>query len=154
MFSRRNFLKSTLFALAPTVPGFLAKTARAASSQRDGRVLVVVELSGGNDGINTVVPYADEGYAKHRRVLRLPNSQLIKVNDSIGLHPSMRDAGKLLDSGRLAIVQGVGYPNPKRSHFESMAIWQSARIDFPPKGEEQGVKNQIIPQMSLPRISV
>jgi uncharacterized protein (DUF1501 family) len=128
MFSRRNFLKSTLLALAPTVPGFLAQTARAASSQRDGRVLVVIELNGGNDGINTVVPYADEGYAKHRRLLRLPKEQLIKINDRIGLHPSMRDAGKLLDSGRLAIIQGVGYPNPNRSHFESMAIWQTARI--------------------------
>ena len=130
MFSRRNFLKSTLLALAPTVPGFLAQTARAASSQRDGRVLVVIELNGGNDGINTAVPYADEGYAKHRRLLRLPKEQLIKVNDRVGLHPAMRDAGKLLESERLAIVQGVGYPNPNRSHFESMAIWQSARVDL------------------------
>ena len=129
MFSRRTFLQSTLLALAPTVPGFLARTARAASPQRDGRVLVVIELNGGNDGINTVVPYADEGYAKHRRLLRLPKNQLIKVNDHIGLHPQMAGAGKLLESGRLAIVQGVGYPNPNRSHFESMAIWQSARFD-------------------------
>ncbi len=130
MFSRRTFLKSTLLALAPTVPGFLARTARAASPQRDGRVLVVIELNGGNDGINTVVPYADEGYAKHRRLLRLPKNQLIKVNDRIGLHPQMTGAGKLLESGRLAIVQGVGYPNPNRSHFESMAIWQTARFDL------------------------
>jgi uncharacterized protein (DUF1501 family) len=130
MFSRRTFLQSTLLALAPTVPGFLARTARAASPQRDGRVLVVIELNGGNDGVNTVVPYADEGYAKHRRLLRLPKNQLIKVNDHIGLHPQMAGAGKLLESGRLAIVQGVGYPNPNRSHFESMAIWQSARFDL------------------------
>ncbi len=130
MFSRRTFLQSTLLALAPTVPGFLARTARAASPQRDGRVLVVIELNGGNDGINTVVPYADEGYAKHRRLLRLPKNQLIKVNDQIGLHPQMTGAGKLLESGRLAIVQGVGYPNPNRSHFESMAIWQTARFDL------------------------
>lgn len=130
MFSRRTFLHSTLLALAPTVPGFLAKTARAAAPQRDGRVLVVIELNGGNDGINTVVPYADEGYAKHRRLLRLPKNQLIKVNDHVGLHPQMAEAGKLLESGRLAIVQGVGYPNPNRSHFESMAIWQTARVDL------------------------
>jgi uncharacterized protein (DUF1501 family) len=134
MLSRRSFLASTLrgstlLALAPTVPGFLAQTARAAVPQRDGRILVVVELNGGNDGINTVVPFADEGYAKHRRLLRLSAGGLIKINDHVGLHPVMSGAGKLLENGQLAIVQGVGYPNPNRSHFESMAIWQTARFD-------------------------
>jgi uncharacterized protein (DUF1501 family) len=130
MLSRRAFLKSsTLMALAPTVPGFLVQTARAARPERDGRILVVVQLDGGNDGINTVVPFADDGYAKHRKLLRLPTPQLIKVSDQVGLHPSMTGAGKLLESRRLAIVQGVGYPNPNRSHFESMAIWHTARFD-------------------------
>jgi uncharacterized protein (DUF1501 family) len=130
MLSRRDFLKSsTLFALAPTVPGFLADTARAAKADRDGRVLVVIQLDGGNDGINTVVPYADPGYAKYRQALRLPKDRLVKVNDHVGLHPSLADAGKLLERGRLAIVQGVNYPNPHRSHFRSMAIWHSARLD-------------------------
>src|SRR5215471_9090300 len=128
MLSRRDFLKhASLLALAPTIPGFLARTARAAEPQRDGRVLVVIQLDGGNDGINTVVPFADEGYAKYRKVLRLAKDRLVKVNDSLGLHPSLRDFGKLLEAGKLAIVQGVGYPNPSRSHFESMAIWQTAR---------------------------
>jgi uncharacterized protein (DUF1501 family) len=130
MLSRRTFLQaSTLIALAPTVPGFLARTARAAELDRDGRILVVVQLDGGNDGINTVVPFADDGYAKHRKVLRLPKETLLKVNDRVGLHPSLTGASKLLESGRLAVVQGVGYPNPNRSHFESMAIWHSARLD-------------------------
>jgi uncharacterized protein (DUF1501 family) len=134
MYARRDFLKaslrqSTLIALAPTVPGFLARAARAATADRDGRVLVVVELNGGNDGINTVVPFKDEGYARHRKVLRLPRDRLLKIDDSSALHPAMGAAGKLLESGRLAIVQGVGYPNPNRSHFESMAIWQTARFD-------------------------
>jgi uncharacterized protein (DUF1501 family) len=130
MFSRRDFLKSsTLLALAPTVPGFLARTARTARPERDSRILVVVQLDGGNDGINTVVPFADEGYAKHRRLLRLPRQQLVEVNDQVGLHPSLGQAGKLLESGRLAVVQGVGYPNPNRSHFESMAVWHTARLD-------------------------
>jgi uncharacterized protein (DUF1501 family) len=129
MFSRRDLLKGTLIALAPTVPGFLARTARATPPERDGRILVVLQLDGGNDGINTVVPYADEGYAKSRKSLRLPTTQLVKVNDQVGLHPSMRDAGKLLETGRLALIQGVGYPNPNRSHFESMAIWHTARFD-------------------------
>jgi uncharacterized protein (DUF1501 family) len=132
--TRRGFLarglrNSTLIALAPTLPGFLARTAHAAGPDKDGRILVVLQLNGGNDGINTVVPFKDEGYARHRKALRLPEQRLIKVSDEVGLHPAMRDAGKLLESGRLAIVPGVGYPNPSRSHFRSMAIWQSARLD-------------------------
>ena len=134
MSSRRTFLKTSLggaslIALSPTVPGFLAGTARAARPERDARILVVIQLDGGNDGINTVVPYGDEGYAKHRKALRLPTEKLIKLSDGIGLHPSLDEAGKLLESGWLSIVPGVGYPNPSRSHFRSMAIWQSARLD-------------------------
>jgi uncharacterized protein (DUF1501 family) len=115
--------------MAPTVPGFLANTARATRVDKDQRVLVVIQLDGGNDGINTVVSFKDEGYAKHRRVLRLPKARLIKVNNEVGLHPSLRAAGELLQAGKLAIVQGVSYPNPNRSHFRSMAIWHSARLD-------------------------
>jgi uncharacterized protein (DUF1501 family) len=132
--TRRDFLArglrdSSLIALAPTLPGFLASTARAAAPGKDDRILVVVQLDGGNDGINTVVPFKDDGYARFRKAIRLPEKRLIKVNAEIGLHPSMKDAGKLLDSGRLAIVPGVGYPNPNRSHFRSREIWQSARLD-------------------------
>ena len=129
-FTRRDFLKrASLVALAPMVPAFLARTARAAVPDRDGRVLVVIQLDGGNDGVNTVVPFADEGYARCRRALRLPKEQLVKVNDAVGLHPAMGDAGQLLEGGRLAILQAVGYPNPSRSHFKSMAYWQTARFD-------------------------
>ncbi len=134
MITRRDVLarglrNSTLIALAPTLPGFLARTARAAGPEKDGRILVVVQLDGGNDGINTVVPFKDDGYARYRKAIRLPEKRLIKVSGEVGLHPAMGDAGKLLESGRLAIVPGVGYPNPSRSHFRSMAIWQSARLD-------------------------
>jgi uncharacterized protein (DUF1501 family) len=133
MFSRREFLTtgvrgSTLIAMAPYVPSFLAQTARAASPLVQARILVVIQLDGGNDGINTLVPFNDEGYAKYRKVLRLPAGELIKVNDRVGLHPALAAAGKLLETGRLAIIQGVGYPNPSRSHFESMAVWQTARL--------------------------
>jgi uncharacterized protein (DUF1501 family) len=100
-------------------------------------VLIVIELNGGNDGINTIVPFADEGYARYRKHLRLPTDKLLKINDHVGFHPAMRDAAKLLESGRLAIVQGVGYPNPNRSHFQSMAIWQTARFD-PPQHHSPG----------------
>jgi uncharacterized protein (DUF1501 family) len=137
MFSRREFLRtSTLVALAPTVPTFLARAARAAALRGDGRILVVIELSGGNDGINTVVPFKDEGYAKHRKALRLPTDRLHKVTAEVGLHPAMGDAAKLLEGGRLAIVQGVGYPNPTRSHFESMAVWHSANVKLARGGDD------------------
>jgi uncharacterized protein (DUF1501 family) len=127
MLTRRALLRtSALLSLAPVVPAFLSRAARAARAERDGRVLVILQLDGGNDGINTVVPFGDEGYKEHRRELRLPTDRLLKVADGLGLHPSMRGAADLLESGRLAIVQGVGYPNPDRSHFESMTIWQTA----------------------------
>ncbi len=134
MTSRRTFLThglrdSTLIALAPTLPAFLARTARAVEARKDERILVVLQLDGGNDGINTVVPLKDDGYAKHRRALRLPEKQLIRITPEVGLHPAMGDAGRLLESGRLVIVPGVGYPNPDRSHFRSLEIWHSARFD-------------------------
>ncbi len=120
---------SSLIALAPTVPGFLARSAWASGPDRDGRALVVIQMDGGNDGINTVVPFGDEGYARNRSTLKLSADRLVKLGDGVGLHPAMGDAGKLLESGRLAVVPGVGYPNPDRSHFRSMAIWQTARLD-------------------------
>ncbi len=130
MTTRRDLLRSSsLIALAPTVPGFLARLARASAPERDARALVVIQLDGGNDGINTVVPFGDEAYSKHRKALRIAADRLIKINDGVGLHPAMGDAGKLLESGRLAVVPGVGYPNPSRSHFRSMAVWQTARLD-------------------------
>jgi uncharacterized protein (DUF1501 family) len=130
MLSRRDFLsRSALIALTPAVPAFLTRTLRAARPQPDGRVLVVLQLDGGNDGINTVVPFADEGYARHRQRLRLARSELIRLNDRVGLHPSLRDAATLWEDGRLTILQGVGYPNPSRSHARSMAVWHTARFD-------------------------
>lgn len=139
MLSRRSFFSRalgspTLVALSSTVPGFLARSARAAGSDPDGRVLVVIELNGGNDGINTVVPYRDEGYPRHRSTLRLANRELIRIDDRVGLHPALSDVARLMDDGRLAVVQGVGYPNPDRSHFRSLRIWHTARTD--PVGAE------------------
>jgi uncharacterized protein (DUF1501 family) len=99
-------------------------------------------MEGGNDGINTVVPFADEGYAKHRKVLRLPTDKLLKLNKEVGLHPAMADAAKLWETGRLAIVQGVGYPNPSRSHFKSMSIWNTAQVsNREPRRNEEGSAN-------------
>ena len=132
MISRRDLLRqSTLISLAHTVPGFLARTVRAAEAKRDARILVIIQLDGGNDGINTVVTYKDEGYKKNRRELRLRSSELITLDEraGVGLNPALRPMSKLFEDGHLAVIQGVGYPNPSRSHFESMAIWHSARTD-------------------------
>ena len=116
---------SSLVALGPTVPGFLASAARAAEPGKD-TVLVVVEMTGGNDGLNTVIPYADDLYHAARPTIRLSKEQVVRVDDHVGLNPGMRSFEKLLSDGQLAIVQGVGYPNPDRSHFESMDVWQTA----------------------------
>jgi uncharacterized protein (DUF1501 family) len=130
MLTRRDFLKSSaLLSLAPTIPGFLARTARAAAPQRDARVLVVLQLDGGNDGLNTLIPYADPEYAKLRPTLKVATNRILKVNDKLGLHPSLGGFAKLLEAGQFGVVPGVGYPNPNRSHFRSMAIWHSARFD-------------------------
>ncbi len=91
-------------------------------------MLVIVQLDGGNDAINTLVPHADEVYERYRKVLRLDKRWLIRINDQVGLHPALRGLSTLLERGQLALVPGVCYPNPNRSHFESMAIWQTARL--------------------------
>src|SRR4051794_34359732 len=130
MQTRRRFLEralkgSSLVALGPSVPGFLADAARAAEPGKD-TILVVVEMTGGNDGLNTVVPYADDLYHAARPTIRLSREQVIRVDDHVGLNPGLRGLEKLLSDGHLAILQGIGYPNPDRSHFESMDVWQTA----------------------------
>src|SRR5713226_614877 len=130
MFNRRQFLTrtlqaSSLVALSAAVPQFVARTARAAEPGKDN-VLVVVEMTGGNDGLNTVIPYADDLYHKARPTLRQNKDQVIRLDDHVGLHRGMTGFRTMFEQGHLAVVQGVGYPNPDRSHFEAMDIWQSA----------------------------
>jgi uncharacterized protein (DUF1501 family) len=130
MFTRRDFLLrtlqgSSLLAVGSVVPQFLVNTAAAAETGKD-TVLVVVELTGGNDGLNTVIPYGDDLYHKARPSLRFKKDQVVRVDDYVGLNPALAPLRPMLDKGQLAILQGVGYPNPDRSHFESMDIWQSA----------------------------
>ena len=130
MLSRRKFLqRSSIVSLAPMLPSVLGTTANAAALDTDEKVLVVVQMDGGNDGLNTVVPFEDDDYAKARETLKLDPKKLHKLNEQLGLHPSMRGAKELFDDDRLTIVQGVGYPNPDRSHFRSMKIWQTASVD-------------------------
>jgi uncharacterized protein (DUF1501 family) len=130
MLTRRTLLEralrgSSLVAMGPLVPGFLATTAEAAGPGGD-TILVVLEMTGGNDGLNTVIPYADDAYHRARPRLRIAKGQVVRVDDHIGLNPGLKGFEKLLGKGQLAIVQGVGYPNPDRSHFQSMDVWQSA----------------------------
>ncbi len=129
--NRRRFLGQSSAVALGVMPSLVSRVGMADDRsllEYDGKILVVIQMSGGNDGINTIVPYADEGYAKHRKKLRLPTDRLLKIDDSVGFHPSMRSAADLLQQGKLGIVQGVGYPNPSRSHDMSMAIWHSAQV--------------------------
>jgi uncharacterized protein (DUF1501 family) len=94
-------------------------------SKKD-RILVVLQLSGGNDGINTLVPFGDPAYAKLRPTLGIGANDVLKLSDGLGLHPSLAKLKDLYGQGKVAVMQGVGYPNPNRSHFRSMDIWHSA----------------------------
>ncbi len=130
MLNRRQFLNrslqgASLLTLSSAVPQFIARTAMAAEAGKDN-ILVVVEMNGGNDGLNTVIPYGDDLYPKFRSSLRQTKNEVVKINDHVGLNSGMRSFDRLLQRGELAVVQGVGYPNPERSHFESMDVWQSA----------------------------
>jgi uncharacterized protein (DUF1501 family) len=130
MLTRRELLtRSAMISMAPLVPEFLNRTAEAAVADKDGRILVVVQLDGGNDGINTVVPYQDAEYARCRKQLRIATDRVCKLSGGVGLHPSMKRMAEMVEDGRLAVVQGVGYPNQDRSHFSSMAVWQTGVLD-------------------------
>lgn len=153
--NRREFLKrgAILVAAGLGVPTFLAETARvlehgptlaaaapgplrnlpAAVGRRltdfSRRILVVLQLAGGNDGINTVIPYGDPLYTQVRPTLAIPRDQVLPLNESVGLSPYLRQLKARYDAGHVAVVQGVGYPNPNRSHFRAMDIWETAAPD-------------------------
>ncbi len=136
--TRREFIRRTVLggALTWTVPGFLANTfaalqreaenGRRTATGRDSRILVVLQMAGGNDGINTLVPFASDHYRRARPRLALPESGVLRLNDDVALHAGLAGFKDLYDAGQLAILQGVGYPNPNRSHFRSTEIWQTA----------------------------
>ena len=109
------------------VPQFVSRTAQAAAPGKD-TILVVLEMTGGNDGLNTVIPYADDLYHKARPTLRQTKEVVVRLDDHVGLNSGMQGFRPMWEKGQLAVVQGVGYPNPERSHFEAMDIWQSADL--------------------------
>ena len=143
-FTRRHFLnQGLLFASATvTVPAFLHRSASAVYAQASpnltsipgvpqDRVLVILQLSGGNDGLNTVVPFTQDSYYRVRPQIAINRDDALRLENraDVGLHPAMQSMKRLYDDGLLSIVQGVGYPNPNRSHFTSMDIWHTANTD-------------------------
>ncbi len=139
MKTRREFLRSTVLgaSAAWTVPMFIDRTfgqlneatrdlAVQPVTGKDDTILVVLQLAGGNDGLNTLVPYADDAYHKARPRLAKKGKEIIKLNDYVGLNNATPFLGSMFKEGNLGIVQGVGYPNPNRSHFVSTSIWETA----------------------------
>jgi uncharacterized protein (DUF1501 family) len=137
--TRRDFLRSTLLggALSWTVPSFVANTFSAlhaaadgaltqVATGKDGPILVLIQLAGGNDGLNAVIPYTNDFYYKARPTLSVKPDQVLKLSDTLGFNPSLAGFKSLYDSGHMAVINGVGYPNPNRSHFRSTEIWQTA----------------------------
>ncbi|GJQ29958.1 MAG: hypothetical protein HBSAPP03_18420 [Phycisphaerae bacterium] len=139
-YTRREFLRTGLVmaSAAATLPSFLNASALAMHRAAGGlssipgvpeeHILVVIQLGGGNDGLNTVVPYFAPEYYKARPGINIPEAQVLKLSgaDGVGLHPQMAALREMYDDGLVGVVQGVGYPNPNRSHFKSMDIWHTA----------------------------
>jgi uncharacterized protein (DUF1501 family) len=125
----------SLFGGVGPVPYVLSEAGRAAASNTSGRILVVFEWFGGNDGLNTIVPYGDPAYYKHRPTIGIKERDLLKIDARVGWHKSMRGLKHLYDEGKVAIVQGVGYDQPSFSHFTSASFWHTAS---PNSGNEYG----------------
>lgn len=105
--------------------------ARAAARAAGDRVIVILQLTGGNDGLNTCIPFEDDRYYRARPRLAISKNETVKITKETGLHPRMADLRDLWDRGEMAILNNVGYPQPDRSHFRSMEIWHTARLDTP-----------------------
>src|SRR5205807_5046738 len=141
--TRRSLINrgALLVASGLLAPSFITRTAMALDgassvlgpvaldSSKSNMILVVLQLSGGNDGINTLIPFGDPNYSTLRPTLGFAANEVLHLTDSVGLNPNLSKLKAMYDQGKVAIVQGVGYPNPNRSHFRSMDIWHSARPD-------------------------
>src|SRR2546426_762418 len=134
MFSRRDFMTQGLLPIfaGSAVPAVFANGVAAAAADSpkatpSNRVLVLVQLAGGNDGLNTLIPFQDGAYHDARPTLR-QDQDVLTLNSQLGLHPNLKGLKASWDAGQLAVVQGVGYPNPNLSHFASMSIWETASV--------------------------
>ncbi len=125
--NRRDFIKRTGLVAAGS---FLAPSFINSLSERSidftGKRLVVIQLSGGNDGLNTIVPYYNDIYYKSRPQISIAKNEVIRLNDELGMNPALTALKSLFDDGLVSLINSVGYPNPDRSHFRSMDIWHTA----------------------------
>jgi uncharacterized protein (DUF1501 family) len=127
--TRRDFLTSGigLVGVSASLPNFLVRSALAESEASGApQVAVVIEMSGGNDTLSTLIPYSNKAYVEGRKTTRIPENEILKLDDKLGFHPRLKGFKQLLDEGRMGILPGVGYPHPNYSHFSSMDIWQMA----------------------------
>ncbi|MBB5236121.1 DUF1501 domain-containing protein [Deinococcus budaensis] len=145
---RRDFLKYSALAVAATsgMPGFLARAATQPGGA-SGKTLVVVQLTGGNDGLNTLVPYSNGAYYAARPNIAIPKKDVLTLTPDLGMHPALKPLTGLWDAGHLAWMENVGYPNPTRSHFASMAIWHTAD---PTQAQAEGWIGRIAEQIGDP----
>lgn len=127
--TRRALLKAGL--ATPALFALPAAFARAARTARPDRTLVLLKLDGGNDGLNTVVPFADDAYYRSRPGIGIRPADVLRLDDRVGLNPALAGLQSLWDAGELAVLQGVGYPRPDRSHFRSSDIWASGTTGVP-----------------------
>lgn len=143
---RREFLKLSALALSLTsgMPGFLARAAARASGDK---ILVVIQLTGGNDGLNTLIPFGNPAYYAARPSIAIAKKDVLSLSGDLGMHPGLRPLTKLWDGGQLAWIENVGYPNPTRSHFASMAIWHTAD---PAQARREGWIGRIAEQIGDP----
>jgi len=131
--TRRDFLGLSskgigLLAFSQYAPQFLVQATLAATPapEKDRSILVIVQLAGGNDGLNTLIPFEDADYYRLRPTIGIAKDKVLATGETTGLHPAMNGLHRLYGEGKLAIVQNVGYPNPNRSHFRSTEIWETA----------------------------
>ncbi len=143
--SRRDFLRKGLYGIGISagLPAFLQNTSVALAAEQllgdseayPDRILVVAELSGGNDGLNTIVPYGDDAYYRMRPRIGIPETDLLKIDDTFGFHPSLEGFERLYKDGNMAVVHGCGYDNPTLSHFAAMGFWHTG---VPNAGAQRG----------------
>ena len=140
--NRRDFIKilgQTAFSIplmnAPLSLASNNNLSQSRTIEREKPILVVVELSGGNDGLNTIVPFADDNYYRLRPKIGIPERELLELDDTFGFNPGLRGMQSLWREGELAIIHGCGYAQPSFSHFTSMAYWHTAT---PNSGNEYG----------------
>jgi uncharacterized protein (DUF1501 family) len=129
--NRRDFLKTTVGALAaaPLLPHMVLNSAlaqRATAVSSTNPILVVIQLAGGNDGLNAIVPYGSDLYYRDRPTIAVPAKSVIPIDQTVGFNPNLKGLKSLYDAGKVAVVQGVGYDNPSRSHFQGTSIWETA----------------------------